>query len=386
MIGCPFGSLFQVESGPKGPYLSRVVSTSEGSNTQRKDNSQLKDELKDNRAIIDDNTAQSLSGEDIDAMRRQGAAGDEIVEALIANSSTFEKKTLFSQEKYRLRKQKKYAPRVLMRRPFARSICEAYFKKHPARIGFMRIDALSLLLSMANVGAYSDVLVVDMVGGILTGAVAERLGGTGYVCNTYLGDTPYSMDIVRIFNFSDEINRRIMRSPLSNLCSSKSKTSEHSEKENALSSVSTEQTDLPSGNGTTDTILTSMHETNSSLVDKPCKSTKPGERASPEILESWKQNGFSSLIIAAPELDTWKAVQELLPLLSYSAPFAIYHQYLQPLATCMHKLQVTKMAIGLQISEPWLREYQVLPSRTHPCMQMSAFGGYILSGMRIYSG
>lgn len=39
------------------------------------------------------------------------------------------------------------------------------------------MDVLSLLLSMANVSAYSDVLVVDMVGGILTGAVAERLGG-----------------------------------------------------------------------------------------------------------------------------------------------------------------------------------------------------------------
>lgn len=26
---------------------------------------------------------------------------------------------------------------------------------------------------------------------------------------------------------------------------------------------------------------------------------------------------------------------------------------------------------------------QVLPSRTHPCMQMSAFGGYILSGTKI---
>lgn len=32
---------------------------------------------------------------------------------------------------------------------------------------------------------------------------------------------------------------------------------------------------------------------------------------------------------------------------------------LQPLATCMHNLQIEKMAIGLQISEPWLREYQV---------------------------
>lgn len=42
---------------------------------------------------------------------------------------------------------------------------------------FLRVDTLSLLLSMGNVGAHSDVLVVDMVGGILTGAVAERLGG-----------------------------------------------------------------------------------------------------------------------------------------------------------------------------------------------------------------
>lgn len=33
---------------------------------------------------------------------------------------------------------------------------------------------------------------------------------------------------------------------------------------------------------------------------------------------------------------------------------------MQPLATCMHYLQIEKMAIGLQISEPWLREYQVL--------------------------
>lgn len=39
------------------------------------------------------------------------------------------------------------------------------------------MDTLSLLLSMANITAHSDVLVVDMVGGLLTGAVAERLGG-----------------------------------------------------------------------------------------------------------------------------------------------------------------------------------------------------------------
>lgn len=100
---------------------------------QEKEDAQISGEFPDNRAIVDDNKAQSLSGEDIDEMRRwvhdvililsfkslflffffgddlafdqmlvnfscrQGATGEEIVEALIANSATFEKKTSFSQ-------------------------------------------------------------------------------------------------------------------------------------------------------------------------------------------------------------------------------------------------------------------------------------------------
>ncbi|KAA8537527.1 hypothetical protein F0562_027135 [Nyssa sinensis] len=399
LIGYPFGSLFQLENGTKGPCLSRVLPATEGNYLQEKVDFQIKDESKDNRALVDNNTAQSLTGEDIDEMRRQGATGDEIVEALIANSATFEKKTSFSQEKYKLKKQKKYAPRVLLRRPSARSISEAYFKKYPARIGFLRVDSLSLLLSMANVTAHSDVLVVDMVGGILTGAVAERLGGTGYVCNTYLGLDPYPMGIVRIFNFSNEICKRIVQTPLTDLrsaqngtsvqigsrediCNIKSQSNEEISSSNSLPhTVSMEETALSSENGMLDLIT----ETAASPVIRACKTTKAGEKASKETINLWKENGFSSLIIAAPDLDAWSTVKELLPLLSFSAPFAIYHQYIQPLATCMHNLQLGKMAIGLQISEPWLREYQVLPSRTHPHMQMSAFGGYILSGTRICS-
>jgi hypothetical protein len=44
-------------------------------------------------------------------------------------------------------------------------------------IRFVRVDTLSLLLPMVNISAYSDVLVVDMVGGLVVGAVAEHLGG-----------------------------------------------------------------------------------------------------------------------------------------------------------------------------------------------------------------
>ncbi|KAK8936516.1 hypothetical protein KSP39_PZI012786 [Platanthera zijinensis] len=126
-------------------------------------------------------------------------------------------------------------------------------------------------------------------------------------------------------------------------------------------------------------------EEGSSVLPAAEKMSIPGKQASPELMNFWKEIGFSSLIVAAPELEVESLVLKFLPLLSYSAPFAIYSQCLQPLAMCMHKLQASKMAINLQISEPWLREYQVLPSRTHPHMQMSAFGGYILSGIRIGS-
>ncbi|KMT08404.1 hypothetical protein BVRB_6g140810 isoform B [Beta vulgaris subsp. vulgaris] len=385
LVGCPFGSLFRVENGKDKPYLSRALPTEErgGEGNDIEEKNVTGEEPKDNRALVDNNTAQSLTGDDIDEMRSQGATGDQIVEALIANSTTFEKKTSFSQEKYRLRKQKKYAPKVLVRRPFVRSICDAYFRKYPAKIGCLRSDALSLLLSMANVTAYSDVLVLDMVGGMVTGAVAERLGGTGYVCNVNLGVTPYPMDIVRIFNFNNDICKRIVRCCLNDLCSRQN--GGDAQVQNMQATDSANELDVVDEEASLKENRTSDDALSKTANRDPttCKPIKAGEVASEELINSWKEKGFSSLIIAAQELDVGSLIQKLLPHLSYSASFAIYHQYLQPLAACMHNLQREKMAIGMQISEPWLREYQVLPSRTHPHMQMSAFGGYILSGTKI---
>ncbi|GMI82492.1 tRNA methyltransferase 6 [Hibiscus trionum] len=195
-----------------------------------------------------------------------------------------------------------------------------------------------------------------------------------------------------MFNFNNEICKRILQCSLNDLCSVQNETGVqvgqhedvctmeiHSIEKTSLS-VSTEEVPLSSKNGVTDVV-----PENELTSNKTCKAPKAGEKAPKEAIQSWKKNGFSSLIIAAPEQDAWSLVKDLLPLLAYSAPFAVYHQYLQPLVTSMHNLQLEKMAIGLQISEPWLREYQVLPSRTHPCMQMSGTGGYILSGTRMYT-
>ncbi|XP_023639619.1 tRNA (adenine(58)-N(1))-methyltransferase non-catalytic subunit trm6 isoform X2 [Capsella rubella] len=371
LIGAPFGSLFQVESGEDGSFLSRILPIK-----KENDHNNVMDDSRDNRELVDNNEAQNLTGEEIEAMRREGAKGDEIIEALIANSKTFDKKFQLSQEKYKLKKQKKYAPKLLLRRPFSRSICEAYFKKYPARIGFLRVDALSLLLTMANITAYSDVLVVDMVGGLVTGAVAERLGGTGYVCSTYKGSSPYPVEMVRMFNFSDKVIERIVQASVTELSSAKTESPEENNQQGEIATSDSMVEDV--------SVTAEVRVVDNVVPErKIIKAPKAGAKASKEIIDMWRENGFSSLIIAAQDQDPWSFVKDALPLLSYSAPFAIYHQYLQPLATCMHKLQQEKMAINLQITEPWLREYQVLPSRSHPHMQMSSFGGYVLSGIRI---
>lgn len=199
-----------------------------------------------------------------------------------------------------------------------------------------------------------------------------------------------------MFNFSNEICERIVNSSFAELCSSSNVTSVSTDPlEDACDARSQSNDEIPSSSmpsqGREEIVIPSENgsaeigpKTPASPVLKPCKAAKAGQKAPTDAIKSWKENGFSSLIIAAPQLDPWTMVKELIPLLSFSAPFAIYHQYQQPLALCMHKLQVEKMAIGLQISEPWLREYQVLPSRTHPHMQMSTSGGYILSGTRIH--
>ena len=85
------------------------------------------------------------------------------------------------QEKYLKKKTEKYTVRATVERPTQRSLAEALFSWRPERIQYMRADTLAMLLTMANVGAYGRALVLDACGGLVTGAVAERMGGFGQV-------------------------------------------------------------------------------------------------------------------------------------------------------------------------------------------------------------
>jgi len=66
---------------------------------------------KDNRDLVDKNTAQKLSQEDINKMKASGASGQDIIAKLVQSSTTFSQKTAYSQQKYLKKKQRKYITR-----------------------------------------------------------------------------------------------------------------------------------------------------------------------------------------------------------------------------------------------------------------------------------
>lgn len=95
------------------------------------------------------------------------------------------------------------------------------------------------------------------------------------------------------------------------------------------------------------------------------------------------QQGFTSLIIAAPRVDYIALMTTLLPLLRTSASVALFSPCLQPLVECYTAFKASGEFIAIQVAESWWREQQVLPSRTHPTMNTPGTGGYVLTATRV---
>ena len=64
-----------------------------------------------------------------------------------------------------------------------------------------------------------------------------------------------------------------------------------------------------------------------------------------------------------------------------SGQFTVYSPYKEPLLDAYVTMKEQGSAVNVNLSETWLRSYQVLPERTHPTVNMSGGGGYLLTGI-----
>ena len=329
----------------------------------------------------------------------------------------------------RKRKSKKYVMLACARRPTAAAICAAHFNKHPARIAHVRPDAVGILLHMANVCPGARILVLESSNGLITGAVAERLGGHGVVCATYLGNRAPSIDIVRSFDFSAEVRAAVKQVPLLKLLQQQQQQQqqEQEQQEQQQQQVGEEEgsgnvakkakmaTTIVDNAAATPTVVqvtiaeegeeeekkeettTTVAEPMDATTTTATAETKENEEvepttnattttAIPENTTTTCAPPFSGCILVGCPLHPETALKALFPLLTPSASFAVVSQHLQPLAEVMHSLRISGWANNMAVQEPWYREQQVLPGRTHPTMAMNHGGGYLLSGTVTLAG
>ena len=93
-----------------------------------------------------------------------------------------------------------------------------------------------------------------------------------------------------------------------------------------------------------------------------------------------KDKKMDGLIIAAKQHPT-NILLHLIKYLAPSRPFVVFSSYKEPLMDAYFAVKETGKTVFVTLSETWLRNYQVLPDRTHPEVLMSGGGGYILSGI-----
>ncbi|PLB52169.1 putative eukaryotic translation initiation factor 3, gamma subunit [Aspergillus steynii IBT 23096] len=149
--------------------------------------------VRTNRETLDDNSAQRMTLEEIEALKKEsGGAGREIIAKLLESHSALDQKTAFSLAKYTLRKRKKYMKRFTVL-PLDVSLLTNYmlYEKDATKTLELRDELLGLLGCWGNVHYGSDssldatlaptkpngrYLVIDDTGGLVVAAMAERMG------------------------------------------------------------------------------------------------------------------------------------------------------------------------------------------------------------------
>ncbi|GBL78294.1 tRNA (adenine(58)-N(1))-methyltransferase non-catalytic subunit TRM6 [Araneus ventricosus] len=355
-VGHPYGSFFEIKSDGSLVKLEKPEVV---------ENLLLKvdddGEAKDNRSLTDTGESQKLTTSDIEGFKKQGLSGQEMVMKIVENSSSFQEKTAFAKEKYLRKKQKKYLNYVQLLKPNMRLLAEMYYMQGPLKICNLRIDSLSQMLAFCNVMSGGKFMVMDTVNGLLTASVLERLGSEGCAVQLHLG--PFSVhcyhQVIKALNIPSDVLQTLLynidiKSALSVFEENKI------EDDNAMA-------------------VDPVEDSADSSKDRVVKTEK--KEHVKKVKELLNLRNMDSLLIAVKNHPL--NVLQLLDFLSFSRPFAIFSMFQEPLVDCYVKLKSRGDIISLNISETWLRKYQVLPERTHPCYQMSGNGGFLLTGIKV---
>ncbi|CAB3238543.1 unnamed protein product [Arctia plantaginis] len=391
--GCPYFSIFKLIPKTNKKNREYTVELAEEA-VNLKDEIDIKVSGNDNRNIIDDGSSQKLTAADIDTLKSDSQKASDIVETLISNSRTFHNKTEFSQDKYLKKKEKKYFEYFQVLKPNLRIICEVMYKLEAGKIQNLRIDTLSQIISHTNIHSEGNHLLYDSgSNGLMAAALLSAIGcqTNGKLVHLHPGNMSQKQALLAM-NFSEEQMSRcisvnvysVLRQYYQGCDTNNINTHEAlTTEENLLKRKREEEI----GNNTAKRL---KQETSQDTADNYSSKTTPGlDKARENKKPRWHFDNIAaseilhgkmdSLVIACKE-DPQNIFDELMSFVKPSRPFVIYYSVAEPLQQLYGTLKSKGNVAGLKLTSNWLRNYQVLPERTHPEVTMNGSSGFLLSG------
>lgn len=364
VLGFPYGQAFEIASENK---VIPIKSMDEGVNlTDLDDEDVLNGSSKDNRLLVDEANVQKLTLEQIEEMKNKAGGNEvarEIIQEMIKNHGSFDKKTAYSQEKYLDRKHKKFLRRFQINYLSANEMLDyLYHEKEPFRIMNLSIESLGLMMSLSNIMPGGNYLVMDETGGLIVYAMLERMGNRGTITLLHENDQP-SVHLLTKTRYASELST----SPTSMV-----------QYANVLQFLEPE-TERPDFTELSEEDYGSLNEVQRKQYDRKLKKAQILN----VVLDNIERNDFESLIYAST-LNPVTFVSKIIPRMRGSSPLVIYNQYKEMLIELNHLWLRQKNILLPNIHHSVVRRYQTIPGRIHPLMTSRSDGGFLLTGINVF--
>ncbi|KDN52196.1 Gcd10p-domain-containing protein [Tilletiaria anomala UBC 951] len=368
LIGLPYGLTYEIDDHNEND----TGGTSKGKGKGKARSGRLRavvnatlSELQEtdatNEFINDENASQALNHLDIRALKEAGKTGEDIIKIVTESNSSFSQKTVYAQDKFVKRKAQKHLKLFTPLTPSAHNVTTWNFLKNADRVRNLRADSLAQMLSMAEVRAGGKYLVVDALGGLLTGAIIERVGADGRVILLNDNDSPPTLELMTTLNLRQATVDNVLRS---------------------LNWAQAEESwSLPELPTEIETLQRDGQPVNTREKSK-IKRRRATFAMIAETRREFFEGDFDALLIAS-DYEPFSIFSRLVPRLAGSASIVVHSCFLQPLMDAHARMRLKPEYLNISVSEPWLRRYQVYPGRMHPEMNTSATGGYLLHAIRV---
>ena len=303
-----------------------------------------------NSVLFDNNDSQRLSQAAINAAKSATSttAPAALIELLVDNSATFQQKTEFSQEKYIARKKRKHGVELNTLEANTVNCWDTQLTRDPARLLHMRVDTLAAVMQYGDVRAGQHVMCVESTHGSMLGAIAKRMGGDGVLLSAV-----QQADIRQ----GCPLPSLPLPNPVPFGCLKGSLSAD----EQSIAVA------VPYQLLQDDALFTRLAGTQE-------------VHAYSDAVHVLSE-GVDSLVVCT-RMDCVEALSLCFPFLRPGGSFVVHCGFAAPLASLHRTLRLNGLAVRVELTEAWYREYQVLTNRTHPQVNISHAAGYLLAGVK----